>query len=181
MTFTDDPHGLAAGFNFELGFHSLRSEVRELRKDLRSGQARSRLEVPRDRREIFSGVAPNGSNAFPAAGNLILEVDGPQLGVIWEVKLIMVGGTTVNASPPGTAYVFACTAPPADLNLTMAKTISQTPFPVVGTWGTGVFKVRPPQNLYVVITGGTAGLAYAAVADINEYPDTPFMATVTTE
>ena len=178
MTFTEEEQGFLAqfAFSFEAGIGDLRKELRGLRQDMR----RARLEVPRDRRENFSPLnTPNSQ--YPASGNMILEVDGPQMGMLWEVRQIIVAGPVITAAPAGTAYVFAQSTPPYDLSTAMCRDISLTPFPVKGFYSTGVFKVRPQANLYLVITGGTAGTSYVAYADVQEYPDTPLMATVNAE
>lgn len=177
MSVGQEPSGLSVDFGVELlaGIGSYRDEVRKWRRDMQ--QRARRADVPRDRREIFYSGSANG-NTFPASGNLFLVIDGPQYGMLWDVRQIVVGGPAATSTPPGTAYVFAQTAQPADMNLVSCRDFSLTPFPAKGFYGTGEFKMRPPMSLWVVIVGGTPGLAYSAYADIQEYPDTPLMATV---
>lgn len=172
----DGGSGLFARVGVQLvaSLGSVNDEIRKMRRDL----ARARADVPRDRRENFSAF-PN--NQFPAAGNLVLSLDGPTLGVLWEVRQITVGGAAATAAPAGTAYVFSGVSPPNDLSLVGLRGLTSGSLPQIATWGTGTFKVYRQQNLYVVIVGGTVGSTYAAYADIAEYPDTARMATVTVE
>lgn len=172
--------GLDVSFGLELAVGELTKEMKRQRRLAQLKDMQSRLEVPRDTRVNLAALGA-GNNVFPSSGNLILYVDGPQEGVFWEVHEIVVGGAAANAAPAGTAYVHISGAPPTDLSLATAKDFSQTPFPVKGTWGTRAFVLRPQQNLYVTITGGTVGTTYAAFADITEIPETPLMATVAVE
>jgi hypothetical protein len=173
-----DEQGLLAtvGFQISAGLGSLRDEMRKMRADLQ----RSRAQVPKDRREVFYPFnTPNSQ--YPAAGNLILAIDGPQLGELWEVRQIIVGGSIVTQTPNGTAYVLTGIGITPDLSLAAARDVSLTPFPVKGFYSTGVFKLRPQEGIFIVITGGTPGVTYAAYTDVQVFPLTPKMATVNIE
>jgi hypothetical protein len=167
-----DPAGVDVSFGFEIsaGISSLREEVRRLRRDVQ----RTRNEVPRDRREFLYGQ-PN--NQFPAAGNLILACDGPQLGKLWDVRQILVAAPTMTTSPAGVAYVFSQPTAPLDLSSASCRDFTATAFPAKAGYGTGQFKMRPLMNLWVVIVGGTVGQTYVCYADVLEYSDTPMMQT----
>jgi hypothetical protein len=136
-----------------------------------------RASVPRNRREILH---PYGHSAatYPSSGNMILFVEGPQQGKLWDIRSVVVGGHLVTDTPAGTAYAMEQMSPSGDLPLSALRSGTLTPFPVVGTWGSGAWRMRWSQNLYVVITGGTTGTYYTAYADIQEFDDTPLMQTV---
>lgn len=163
--------GVEIDFHAELALRDKRIAA------LQQQMNRARAAVPRDSRLQFSPIN-TPTSAYPAAGNLILFLDGPQQGKAWDVRQIIVGGIAANSAPAGTAYVFSCTASPLDLGLANAKDVSMTPFPVKGFYGTAQFRVQPPNNLYVVITGGTPGTYYSAVADVQEYDLTLLQQTV---
>lgn len=176
MTMADsEPSGLLAqfGFEFNAGLSSLREEVRRMRRDMAN---RARYETPRYARQTLYGAA--GSNAYPAAGNLVMTCDGPQQGRLWDIRQIVVSGPTITTALPGTAYVFTQSSQPSDMSSAFCRDFSLTPFPVKGLYGNGQLRMASPMNIWVVITGGTPGASYSVYADIQDWPDTASMATI---
>lgn len=169
-----EPAGLEAHLAFELGVSTLRDEIRKMRRDM----ARTVPVAPTDRRENLAGMP---SNQVPASGTLVLYCDGPQIGRLWEVRQIVIGGAKVGDAVAGTAQLFVQVAPPNDLSLATCRDLNMTPLPFSRFYSTGQIKIHGRENLWVVITGGTVGQTITAYADINEYPETTKMATTNVE
>lgn len=149
------------------------------RRSIWAAEARARGAIPRFARVPFTfGNAPA---VYTTGQNLVLSADGPQQGEIWEIRQITIGGVHVTDTPAGTGYVFAGTTPPADVSLGVCRAATTLPLPQFGTWGSGLFRVRAPTNLYVVIVGGTNGASYSASADVDVFQETLLTATTFVE
>jgi len=109
-------------------------------------------------------------------GNLILDLGSVPLGRVWQVRRLVVGGTTVTTTATGSAYAFAQGAPPTDLALTDCVDIFLT-LPQGNTYGTHQLFLLPSEHLWVAFVGATDEQQYAASARIEDWDDAAFRST----
>jgi hypothetical protein len=126
-----------------------------------------------DREDKASKLPPTNevvfaAGAFPASGNLILDLGSVPLGRVWQVRRLIVGGVTVATAAAGQAYAFAQGATPVDLNLTNCVDIFTT-LPRGNTYGTHQLFLVATEHLFVVVTGGTPGQQYAAASRVEDW------------
>jgi hypothetical protein len=97
-----------------------------------------------------------GQGATGTSGACMINCGGPNLGRIWQVRNLVLGGAGLTA---GIAYIYALGAPPLTTPLQIAgmkDTITFATFPVRSTfYSTRQFVVLPLEQLFVVVTGAT--------------------------
>ena len=107
------------------------------------------------------------SGTYPSSGFLTLNLGTPDLGTIWEVHNVSVGGTDINVTAAGNAGLYVSGSPGAGgMNLLRDRAAS---LPNVAFYGTRVLLVSTNECLYLNIYGGTAGQTYAANASMTVY------------
>ena len=109
------------------------------------------------------------SGTFVTGSPLILNLGGPDMGYVWEVQNVVVGGSDYNTTAAGTAGLYVGpTAISASNGLTALIDMALT-LPNVGFYGTRQVFINDQQNLYLVINGGTNAQQYVAVARAPVY------------
>ena len=160
--------GLGVDFWISLGA-SLGSLVNDMRAD-RDAAANSAPDMPADVPLYDVGTVPAGKTT------VTLDLGAVPQGRVWQVRRMIVGGTTVTTTAAGSAYLFARGAPPADLALSDCVDIFST-LPQGNTYGTHQLYLLPGEHLWVVFTGATAAQQYAAAARVEEWSQDTFAAT----
>lgn len=104
-------------------------------------------------------------------------IGGPPIGSQWSVRQIVVGGTTLGATPAGKAWFLVTAGRPVALSLTDVVDMAGT-IPDVAFYGADEFYLAPNEKLYMVVTGGTNAVTY--VASVS-YQQSLFVPRSTTE
>lgn len=159
---SDDGGGLGASFFLQLG-----AQLGDLTTGMQADRDR-KAQRPGDEQLFAAGIAP-------ASGQLSLDLGAVPQGHVWQVRRLIVGGTTVTTSAAGAAYAFATGAPP-DLSLTDCVDIFLT-LPQGDTFGTHQLFLLPGEHLWVVFVGATAAQQYAASARVEDWVEEVFDAT----
>ena len=171
-TSTDpEAHGLELGIGtrLELSFHSLADEMRQDRADRMAREARAARLIP-----VVRPLA--GSGICPASGTLFFSIGKPELGRLFEVRSLAVGGPTWTAAPGGEgAIVVSAMNPPLDLSLLNLRDVITEAFPQVAFYSSNQVTAQAGEHLIVVITGGTSGAQYAASGIALDYPSDAFL------
>jgi hypothetical protein len=141
------------------------------------GQLADGLQADRDRRD----VSPPGNNQLfaagvvPNSGQVTLDLGSVPQGHVWQVRRLVVGGTTVTTAAAGSAYAFSAGAPP-DLSLTDCVDIFLT-LPQGDTFGTHQLFLLPGEHLWIVFVGATPTQQYAASARVEDWEEQAFLRT----
>jgi hypothetical protein len=107
---------------------------------------------------------------YPASGDLVLELGGPEQGMRWDVLTMIVGGVTWATAAAGTALLVKSGQRPISAAAVGLSAIRDTanPLPLPAGYGKGQIVLRNPEKLYIIITGGTAAQQYVAACSIEE-------------
>lgn len=148
---------------------------------LRIGELVDEIRTERDRRD--SMVPPSNEQLFgtcvaDADGNGLVDLGSCPQGRAWQIRRLIVGGTSVTTAAAGSAYAFAQGAPPRDLALTDCADIFLT-LPEGNTYGTHQFFLLPGEHLFVAFAGATSGQQYVASARVEDWEETTFRSTFT--
>lgn len=128
--------------------------------------------ILRDRQERYlqtpNAVPVQAGGVVPAAGTLVLDLGGPQIGRRWLVRRLAVSnGLAVRTALTGVAdwYVGQAGGPPnpAGWQWTMAT------LPSLSTFSSESIPVTPSDHLFCVITTGAAGQVAVASATVLDY------------
>lgn len=147
----------------------------------------SALHSDADRREArwlqlasdISRVAPQRNSATIYETPQSIGLGGPQQGRVWSVQSITVGGITPATVAAGTADVIQSPSDPLQtaVDLTSWRDHADE-LPLTGFYTTREIELRSPDQLWVVVNGGTDGQQYVAVAWVLDYQDGGYPATV---
>lgn len=165
----DETPGIDASFFLQLG-----AQINTLADDNAAERERRRKMEPPGNEQLFA------AGVVPATGVLTLDLGSVPIGRVWQVRRIVVGGTTVTATAAGSAYVFARGSPPTDLALTDCVDIflgTNTPLPQGDTYGTHQLFLLPSEHLWVVFSGATPNQQYGASARVEDWSDASFQST----
>lgn len=168
MTMTDERDALVARFgaHVDLAIGGLAaahaSSTTALTRAIRRGPMQ-----PAHHREVTS-------KAYPASGTVsIMHLRGPNQGHVWYVRSVAVSGLTPTTTTAGRADLYVSSA-----NLRVLTDITQlgaadwrdqqATLPGVGFYSRGQLTIVAGENLWVVITSGTASQQYIASATIED-------------
>lgn len=99
-----------------------------------------------------------------------LDLGSPPDGRWWEVKSLVIGGNDITVTPTGKGWVVVMAgAPSANPPLFAVKDWTST-LPSPAFYGSHQLIVESQERLWVVITGGTAGVQYVANAMVQSFP-----------
>lgn len=106
---------------------------------------------------------------YASPGPLILNLGSPDLGTIWEVESVLVGGSEVTTSVAGTAGLYVTAVPSvAGLGLANAVDVAASgTLPNSGFYGKKDIVVQAQEYLIVAIWNGTAGTGYIATSGVT--------------
>lgn len=155
----DEPEGrgLDLGVFADLAVHlgGLASSLRR-EQDRRDQEARS---IPADYQVAQAGL-------YPASGSLLLNLGSPDIGESWQVRRLIIGGADITSTPAGIGWVLVQGSPPnangANPPISQVADFTSGTLPQKAFYGTHEFYVDATEYVYVVITGGTAGVQYTA-------------------
>lgn len=101
---------------------------------------------------------------YASPGPLILNLGSPDLGTVWEVESVIVGGSEVTTSVAGTAGLYVTAVPTVQgLGLSNAVDVAASgTLPNAGFYGRKDIVVTAQENLVVAIWNGTVGTGYIA-------------------
>jgi hypothetical protein len=116
------------------------------------------------------------SAAFPASGPLVFRMEGPDLGHFWYVRQITVGGLTPTTTAAGRADIFVSAS---DLrNIASLSQIGLADWrdqaitlPQVAPYSRGGISLRLNEELFIIISNGTATQQYVAAAQIEDFQE----------
>lgn len=137
----------------------LRKDIRDLRK----------LLIQDDLVVAGTGTCPTPTASF------VFDLGHPSAGFFWQVREIVIGGVDLSQTPAGVGWVvvqattpeeYGSTAPP----ITAVRDWTKAALPQNAFYGTHELVVNQMEHLFVVITGGTAGVEYVAVAAVENFP-----------
>ena len=176
---TDLDIGFFADLTATLG--GLRDQIKADR-DWRDKNRRAAAfaEIPVDRPLLSMG-------AFPTSGIVAFDLGGPDLGRIWLVRRIAVGGITPTTTAAGRADVFVSAIPPVDpvtggtggggtltgtalrAGVTAEWRDQATTLPLAAQYSNRQIVVNPNESLWIVISSGTVSQQYVVNAGVEEY------------
>lgn len=132
-----------------------------------------------------TNVQLRGASGGAATGNLVIGLGGPSQGRKWEIRRLIIGGSTFGSTVAGTAEVYVSAVPGAVVGAgrNLADMVDQasgaTPsLPSVAFYGAGQIVLRYPQELKIVIVSPTASTPYEAGGAAIDLPDMPAHAIV---
>lgn len=168
-----------AGISLRLGV-AVDSMADELKKNREAWLQRA-TDAPRGVLLRFASTAP-GTQPFTLQGPEVGGV-GPQDGEVWALRACRVGGITPTTTAAGRADLFVSPFDPnsdAGPGPLVADWVDQsTALPNVAFYDSWQAQMRNPDNLYIVVTGGTAGQQYTANAFFEIYREGGYEAVVT--
>lgn len=88
-------------------------------------------------------------------------IGGPEIGDQWSVRQIVVLGPTLTSTVTGQAWVLVSAGTPSELSPTSVVDQAVS-LPLVAFYSAEQLYVQPNENVFLVITGGTAGAQYVA-------------------
>jgi hypothetical protein len=112
-----------------------------------------------------------GQGLFPSSGNLVLDLGSAPIGRVFQVRRIVIGGSLATNTPAGSAFAYVRGQPPSDLS-TIGIVDSWPSFTTGAqgsTYGTHQLWIPPASHLFIVITGGSAGLQWVAEAQVEDF------------
>jgi hypothetical protein len=156
---------LEALLDLKTGIGVLRDEITLLIKAEYEYQQRGPLFV-----QLRASAAADSS-----ADDLVLDLGGPAVGRIWEVRRLIVGGVTWDTTASGNAQIFILANPPMlNIDPPLTELADQaTTLPAKNFYSTGQFILRNPSRLIVLIDSPTASQVYAATGSVVDRPDVP--------
>jgi hypothetical protein len=152
----------------DAGTDAVVSELQKLRREARLEPAN--VPIPPAVFTYQSGQPFVSQNGGTGIGVLL---GGPEIGREWSVRQILVGGTTLTATPTGVAWILISPQPPNELSITSVADFTKEALPQNSFYGEREIYVPPNSNLWVVITGGTNGTQYVCMATVQEQAFAP--------
>lgn len=158
-------------------FLDLGTQLKELNGHMRKQEARwiqRATDVPRDVLIRYSAVCPTPTAPFTLTAIDAIGGSGPQPGEVWILRACRIGGLTPVTSAAGRGDLFQNVTDPnyGQSSINTANWIDQaTTLPLVGTYSSRQVVLRSPDNLFIVITNGTAGQQYVGNAMFEIYRD----------
>lgn len=150
------------------------SELRQLRREARNTPAQVSLS------SVFTFQSGTPFICQQGGSGIGVLVGGPEVGQQWSVKQIIVGGTTLTATPAGIAWFLISPTPPNELSITSVADFTGGALPQVSFYGERDIYVPPNSNFFMVITGGTNGVQYVASVTFQQTPFVPTATEITT-
>ena len=144
--------------------------------DKRVRQLEDALAKQANPQPVFVRVATSG--IMPASGPLILgfPLKGPDQGHFWMVRTLAIGGLSPTTAATGTADVYISSSDIRSLQAGGLAALGladwrdhETALPTLSFYGSGEMPLRFNEEIYVVITGGTAGQQYVAALGAIDY------------
>jgi hypothetical protein len=113
-----------------------------------------------------------GSGSMPSSGNLIVRLDAPPAGKIWDLRRLVVAPADVAAAALTTAraIVFVGSPPANPASLDVMQSIEATEgLPATFYWTDGQCPVQGSEAIWVAILAGpTAATIFSVVAHVIE-------------
>ena len=162
---------LAAGLDLQLGkitdgLDATTSEIRKLRQEARRQPALVKIS------SVFT-YSSTGIITQQGGTGVGVLIGGPEVGQEWNVRQIVVTGTTLTAAPAGVAWFLVSAGVPNELSPTSVMDFSHAALPQVSFYSPDQFYLAPNENLYMVITGGTANTQYVCSVLYQNVPFVP--------
>ena len=115
----------------------------------------------------------------PASGNLYLELGGPPVGRVWELRRLTVGGPTWETTVAGSLDLLVMPSQPAYDGQSAAASLAMlidhaSVLPAVAFYSAGQVLLRPGERLYAVVYSPSVSTYYAASGTCLSYPDTTY-------
>lgn len=174
MSMTDDDIGAGLGIHFGvLADLAVRlGSAADAMDRVTSSLERARQSVS-DQIPITARVAH--SAVCSAAGVAVIDMRGPDQGRRWELRSVFVGGAQVTGTPAGKGYLFVAGANPdstqtGDLSIVNARDLITQALPDSAFYSSDQVALEYPEKVWVVITGGSSSLQYAANLVALDYP-----------
>ena len=118
-----------------------------------------------------------GVGIATAAGTCSISAGKPELGRLFEVRSLAVGGPTVDATPAGSGFVIASAMNPAlDRSLLNLRDVISEALPQVAFYSSNQLTLQQNEHLIVELTGCTSGLQYVVSGIALDYPIDAFLA-----
>lgn len=151
---------------------ALKTFFGEMREETRRSLEAHKLEMMQARYLATpTSTSTRASGAVPAGGSLVLDLDGPQLGRRWLIRLLRVSAaTSVGDTLTGRAD-FYVGRPPGTGQRPNVDTWQWgfATLPGIQSFTSETIPITPSDHLYCVISGGTAGQLALAGATIIDY------------
>lgn len=146
------------GIDFSAEIHATLGRLEQETKGMRKALQDWRMLQETPRFVQIHGVVQLDANGFAV---LRFDNDGPDQGRMWYLRKLVIGGVTVSTTVTGRADIFVST-----MDYRRYTTLAQfgtqdwrdqaTSLPLVGTFAAGEIPLQYMEQLYVVISGGTA-------------------------
>lgn len=112
-----------------------------------------------------------------ASGALSIRIGGPQLGRVWQIRRLMVGGTQVTSTVAGTVYVFRAPNDPSnDLATANLIDIASLPMPQPAFYGTHQAILHHGDHVWFYINNPTATTQYVVSMQVEDWAEPMWMA-----
>lgn len=139
-----------------LAIGTLSDEIKDLKHRL--------LSMQDDLVKSGAGICPTPTATFA------IDLNGPTAGYRWEVRNIMVGGSDITTAPAGVAWVaIMADVPSANVPIFAVRDFTHGALPQSAFYGARELVIPDTERLWIIITGGTAGVQYSATACIENY------------
>ena len=149
-------------------------ELRKLRREARQMPAMVKLS------SVFTLNTAAGQQICQQGGSGAgVLIGGPEIGRQWSIRQWLVGGTTLTATPGGTAWLLVSAAPPNEQSITSAVDFTKLALPQSIFYSGDSFYVQPNENVYMVVTGGTNAAQYVCTITYQESAFVPRSTEIT--
>lgn len=115
----------------------------------------------------------SAAGVYPSSGNLLLSLGSPDLGQLWVLRRLIIGGSDITTTPAGTGWLFVSGSPPnqngANSPTSQLVDFTSGTLPQKAFYGTHEVVVDATQYVYVVVTSGTNGTQYVATGMVEVF------------
>lgn len=167
MSMTEQDHNLLSLFaDLKLTLGDLRDTAK--RREQRELQRQAKLAEQPSYNTIHGNVQLNGTGF----GVIRFNLPGPNQGFVWNVRTLVIGGSDPTVAVAGRADVFVRADDLRVINGIAGIGLSgwrdtHAALPMTTSYGEGEMFCHANDELWVVITGGTANQQLAAIATVQ--------------
>jgi hypothetical protein len=168
MSDDDEGHGFSAGIELlgglKLAIGDLSGELRAGREHserLRHAQIEAQPRTVKGARDFTTGIG---------ATTACWSIGSPERGYIWLLRRLWIGGSTITATPTGTATLFVRpTNPSNDLSPADVEGFTSGAFPQIAYWSNEQVAITERERLWIYITTAAASTQYVAAWRVLQY------------
>lgn len=158
--------GFRASVSVQLGETARAAQAAQTSADRAARAALAPPAQPVSTKLIANGVAVT-------ATDLVLAFGGPQEGRFWYVRRAVAGGVTWATSAAGTALLVVDAMPPVNAAAVGIGSVydEAASLPLPAFYGRGEIPLRYPEQVFIIVQGGTNAQLYVGQVGIEEYQE----------